>query len=104
VKIKQVFCKDLEDAVMSYHEGHRDTGVKLVKFVCSPMGEPLILVRCVDEYSHKISILTSFFYDAVYRRWDISDLYWSLREDESELLESYMQGVNKNTALSADRR
>ena len=95
--MKQGFDQELEKAVIEYHECHRDKGTKLIKFVCNPMGEPLLLIRCYDEAGNKMSVLDSFYWDAVYGRWDFSDLYWAKRENERALVAGYMGAEEENS-------
>ena len=88
--MKQVFCKDLEDAVVFYHECHRDKDVKLVKFVANPRGDTLILVRFVNEAGVKTSSLDRYIWDYVYDRWDISDPLYTDRKREKIMVDNYI--------------
>jgi len=101
--MKQGFCRDLEKAMIEYHECHRDKGTKLIKFVCNPRGEPLLLVRCTNEGGQKISVLDSFYWDSVYGRWDFSDLYWVTREHESAMVAGYMGAEEEDSDCSSEQ-
>ena len=93
--MKQIFCKDLEDAVVFYHECHRDKDVKLVKFVTNPTGTTLVLVRFVDETGKKMSSLDGYIFDYLRYEWTISDLLYAERDNEKKLVEDYMSEVLK---------
>lgn len=87
--MKQVFCPNLENAVREYHEYNRDSSVKLIKFVCNPRGDPLLLVRMIDEAGNKMSCLDHYFWDALYLRWDISNINYCGRREESAMVAEY---------------
>ena len=88
--MKQVICKDLADAVVLYHECLRDTDVKPIKFVTSPRGATLLLVRYINEAGVKMSGLDSYDWDYTYQRWDIKDPMYSERKMEKMMVEDYM--------------
>lgn len=98
-RLKQAFDHDLRLAVEAYHDYHGDHNVRLVRFVCDPLGNPQILTRSTDNTGRKVSCLLNFFWNG--RVWDISENESCLREDEHCMLFAIVTGKDDQAIMDA---
>lgn len=98
---KQGFDVGIIRAVKAYHEFHHDTQVELVRFVCNPVGEPMILTRVVGEDKKKMSCLLEFNWRYVdvnehemEQQWEVIERESIERKDEYYMLCHYMTGCD----------
>lgn len=87
---KQTFEPTLAKAVKEYHEWHGDKNIKLIDFICNPLGDSLILTRVTDEQGNKISCLLEFYYMNDDNGWDIREYNHSERDNEYMLMQDYI--------------
>ena len=73
-KLQQAFDYSLRKAVEAYHEYHGDKNVHLIRFVCDPCGDSLLLTRVTDADGHKMSVLLEC------NNWSG---VWNINEDRS---------------------
>ena len=91
----QVFDPMLVKAVKEYHLPQRDKHVELVRFVCDPTGDPVLLVRFLDEQNKPWSSLMNFWPTSrrnciVYDVWETQPFD---RNKETEFVNAYMAGT-----------
>ena len=90
--VRQEFVQELRNAVKEYYLPHRDKDVRLVRFLTSPEGETMLLVRFNDEHNRRLSGLLSFC--PVYgpeqpATFDVREEFTVQRGDENKLIEWY---------------
>lgn len=79
--MKQGFCRGLEEAVVKLHEGQGQDNVQLKKFVCSPQGWPLLLVRWKDANWNWVYCIDFFHPDPKENDWQVEPVYCGTKED-----------------------
>lgn len=91
----QVFDPMLVKAIKEYHLLQRDKHVELVRFVCDPTGDPLLLVRFLDEQNKPWSSFMDFW--ATSREnaieYDVLETQPFDRNKETEFVNAYMAGT-----------
>ena len=102
--MKQAFCKELEEAVRTYYLPHRDKNIRMVRFICDDEGDPMLLVRFVDERGVRMSALMSYIrnYGDYEDAFDVKEEYAVVRGDEQKLLDWYMNGEACHGAEALD--
>ena len=86
----QAFDVELIKAVREYHDWHGDKNVKLVAFVCDPIGEPLLLTRVTDEHGKEASCLLEFYWDGLEEKFDVKEYTGGNRDNEYCMCAMYM--------------
>ena len=87
--MKQKFSSSLLKAVIEYNHAHGDVEVKPIRFVCNPMGEPLLLIRAKCNNGKRYSCLDS--YKRENDKWVISEEHWVESMDERVMLKAYTE-------------
>ena len=87
---KQAFDIQLIKDVKEYHAYHGDKDVKLIGFVCDPVGESLILTHVTDENGKKASCLLEFEWGYGEEKFNIREFNGGPREEEYCMLCQYM--------------
>lgn len=91
----QVFDPMLVKAVKEYHLPQRDKHIELVRFVCDPTGDPLLLVRFLDEQNKPWSSFMNFWVTSRENaiEYDVLETQPFDRNKETEFVNAYMAGT-----------
>ena len=92
MRYKQGYDKELVKAIMDYHEYHRDSNTRIIRWVCDPNGYALLLCRFDNEQGEPYCGLYMCDYDNFMERWDIQEAYTHEAAREHDMVQWYMSG------------